>query len=211
MSCNPPAWFDRAFSQPRLGPYLSAARLDGTHATERYQWNLQVSEAFYPALSCLEICLRNGLHSQLQILRGRPDWWESGPLKKTEEAKVRRAESEAHTRKGVSMNADDVVAALSFGFWVSLLGRVYDRHLWVPALHKAFPHYRGSRRELHDNLDAMRLLRNRIMHHEPVHHRHLEADHVKICRLLGYMEPDAVDWLKRFDRVSAVLATRPKP
>src|ERR1700721_1161807 len=102
------------------------------------------------------------------------------------------------------MSADDVVAGLSFGFWVSLLSRTYDRYLWVPALHKAFPHYSGSRRELFDNFDAMRRLRNRVMHHEPIHHRHLEADHAKIYRLVGYITPDAVVWLQRFDRVPAV-------
>ncbi len=42
----------------------------------------------------------------------------------------------------------------------------YDRRLWVPCLHRAFPHYRGRRRDLYDNLETMRLFRNRIMHHE---------------------------------------------
>ena len=45
------------------------------------------------------------------------------------------------------------------------------------------------------------MLRNRIMHHEPIHHRHLEADHAKIYRLLGYIEPEAASWLRGFDRV----------
>lgn len=47
--------FDRSFSRPRLAPYLDAAQLDGTQAVDHYQWNLQVSEAFYPALSVLGI------------------------------------------------------------------------------------------------------------------------------------------------------------
>jgi len=214
MSCDPPAWFDRVFSQPRLTPYVVAAQLDGTHAADRYQWNLQVSEAFYPALACLEISLRNALDVQLQQQYSRPDWWESAPLSKlskVDEAVVRRAEADAIKRKGAAMSADDVVAGLSFGFWVSLLSRTYDRYLWVPALHKAFPHYSGSRKELFDNFDTMRRLRNRVMHHEPIHHRHLEADHAKIYRLVGYITPDAVLWLRRFDRVPAVLASRPRP
>lgn len=214
MSCDPPTWSDRVFSQPRLTPYVVAAQLDGTHAMDRYQWNLQVSEAFYPALACLEISLRNALDVQLQQHYGRPDWWESVPLSKLlkgDEAVVRRAEADASKRKGAAMSADDVVAGLSFGFWVSLLSHRYDRYLWVPALHKAFPHYKGRRKELFDNFDAMRRLRNRVMHHEPIHHRHLEADHAKIYRLVGYIDPDAVVWLQRFDRVPAVLASKPKP
>ena len=121
MSCSPPVWFDRIFSGPRLAPYLSAAQLDGTHAVDRYQWNLEVSEAFYPALSCLEISLRNALNTQLRLRYGRSDWWEAAPLDKVDEAMVRRAEAEARSRKGANMSVDDVVAGLSFGFWVSLL------------------------------------------------------------------------------------------
>lgn len=211
MSCNPPAWFDLIFSPPRLAPYLAAAQLDGTHAVDRYLWNLQVSEAFYPALSCLEISLRNALDTQLRVRYGRPDWWEAAPLDKLDEDMLRRVEDSARKRKGASLCADDVVAGLSFGFWVALLSRSYDRRLWVPALHKAFPHYHGDRRTLHDNLDAMRRLRNRIVHHEPIYQRHLEADHAKVYRLLGYISPDAVTWLQQFDRVPAVLPRRPRP
>ena len=211
MSCDPPSWFDHVFSQPRLIPYVNAARLDGTHAVDRYQWNLQASEAFHPALSCLEISLRNALQVKLHGLYGRADWWVAAPLRKVDDDKIRRVQADVRIRKGAKASADDIIAELSFGFWVSLLNRTYDRRFWVPALHGAFPHYQGNRRALYDNFDAMRLLRNRIMHHEPIHHRHLEADHAKIYRLLGYMAPDAVVWLKRFDRVPVVLAGRPRP
>jgi hypothetical protein len=209
MSCDPPDWFNRTFSLPRLAPYMGAATRHDTHAVDQYRWNLQVSEAFYPALSCLEISLRNALHTQLKVLYNRPDWWAVAPLEKDDEDMVRRATADAWRRKRAAPTADDIVAELSFGFWVSLVSRRYDRHLWVPALHKAFPHYRGKRKELHDNLDTMRRLRNRIMHHEPIHHRHLEADHAKICRLLGYIGPDVVAWLREFDRAPEVLAVRP--
>lgn len=103
-------------------------------------------------------------------------------------AKVRQTSDDLRRWRGTDPCTDDIVAELPFGFWVSLLSRRYDRHLWVPALYKAFPGYRGTRESLRDNFETMRLFRNRIMHHEPVHHRHLAADHAKIYRLLGYME-----------------------
>lgn len=87
-------------------------------------------------------------------------------------------------------------------------GAAYDRTLWVPALHRAFPFYKGRRQPLHDNLLAMVLLRNRIMHHEPVHHRDLRADHAKIYRLLGYISPRMVKELEALDRVGEVLRRR---
>jgi hypothetical protein len=98
---------------------------------------------------------------------------------------------------------------LTFGFWVSLLSVQYDRSFWVPALHRAFPGYHGRRGSLHDNLEAMCYLRNRVMHHEPVYHRDLAADHAKIYRLIDYVQPDATALLRRLDRVPEILAARP--
>ena len=204
-----PAWFERTFAVPRLAPYMATSQRDGLLAVRLYLWNLQASEAFYVPLHCLEISLRNALHEQLCIKYGRNDWWNSAPLDKHDALKVDKAKDDL-IRKGVRHpSADDIVAELSFGFWVSLLGRRYDRHFWVPALHRAFPGYNGKRESLRDHLQAMVLLRNRIMHHEPIHHRHLTADHAKIYRLLGYIEPEIVSWLRTFDRVPAIISLRP--
>jgi hypothetical protein len=209
MTCAPPGWFNQVFTAPRLAPYLEAARRDGTHAEILYRWNLQVSEAFYPALSCLEICVRNALHERLKARYRCADWWTSAPLDQHDAFKARQATDDLRRRRGTEPCTDDIVAELSFGFWVSLLSRRYDRPLWVPTLHKAFPGYHGTRSSLHDSLEAMRRFRNRVMHHEPVHHRHLAADHAKIYRLLGYMEPETAVWLCEFDRVPEILAKRP--
>jgi hypothetical protein len=113
-----------------------------------------------------------------------------------------------HGRPGTT---DDMVAELSFGFWVSLVSSTYHRSLWVPCLHRAFPFYRGPQRRLHGDLHTMLLFRNRIMHHEPIHHRHLEADRRTILRLLGYLSPSMVKQLKSYDRVVVVLRQRPSP
>jgi hypothetical protein len=209
VSCTPPPWFDQVFTAARLAPYQEAAARGGTHVADLYRWNLQVSEAFLPALSCLEICMRNAMHEQLTAKYHRADWWTPAPLGQHEGYIVQRAREDLLRRKGTDPGTDDIVAELSFGFWVSLLSRHYDRRFWVPALHKAFPGYRGSRKDLHDNFDAMRRFRNRVMHHEPVHHRHLAADHAKIYRLLGSIEPEATAWLLDFDRVPEILAKRP--
>ncbi len=179
------------------------------HAEELYRWNLQVSEAFLPALSCLEIALRNAVHDQLTAKYHRPDWWAVAPLNGHDADKVQSVARDIQSRRRGIPAPDDIVAELSFGFWVSLLSRQYDRSLWHSSLHLAFPGYRGDRHSLHDKLDSVRRFRNRIMHHEPVHHRHLAADHVKIYTLLGYIEPEAAAWLGRFDRVPEVLAVRP--
>ncbi|WP_330182179.1 hypothetical protein OHB26_38630 [Nocardia sp. NBC_01503] len=210
MPVNLPAWFVQHFAAARLAPYLVAAHRDGVSAADLYVWNLKIAEAFYAPLHCLEISLRNSLHEQLKLKFGQERWWLVAPLDDHDESKIRKAESDIQRRSAGTPCVDAIVAELSFGFWVSLLSRRYDRRLWVPALHKGFPHYRGPREQLRDNLQAMVLLRNRIMHHEPIHHRHLAADHVKIYVLLGYLGPELPVWLRTIDRVPETLALRPK-
>lgn len=210
MSCDPPQWFEQVFASARLKPYRDVARADGTHPETLYLWNLEVSAAFYLTLSCLEVGLRNALHDQLRIKYGRPDWWRAAPLGPAEQVKVQQASDELQRRRPASPHsADDIVAGLSFGFSVALLRRRYDQSFWVPTLHRAFPGYHGDRETLRDNLQAMVKLRNRIMHHEPIHHRHLAADHAKIYRLISYVKPEVISWLRSHDPVPDVLAKRP--
>lgn len=209
MSSELPEWFIEAFAMPRLSPYLVAAETSGIQADVLYLWNLRVSEAFYGSLHCLEICLRNSLQKRLSERHSRVDWWIDAPLAPAALVKINKARQQAIRPDRPHPGPNDIVAELSFGFWASLLNRRYDRHLWVPALHRSFPHYRGAREPLRNNLETMVLLRNRVMHHEPIHHRDLAADHAKAYRLIGYIEPEVIEWLRTFDRVPSMLACRP--
>jgi hypothetical protein len=67
----------------------------------------------------------------------------------------------------------------------------------------------GPRTTLHERLLAMVLFRNRIMHYEPIHHRHLAADHATALTLLEHLSPELVRNLEPYDRVPEVLKRRP--
>lgn len=210
MTAEPPPWIREVLSTARFEPYLAKTGGDVAAAIRLYWWNVKVSAAFYAPLHCLELALRNAMHEQLSVELKRLDWWTAAPLNDYGRRTVSVAIQKTSGRDGRSYTADDIVAELSFGFWVSLVSRgvSYDRNLWVPILHRAFPYYNGRRQPLHDNLLTMVLFRNRIMHHEPIHHRHLAADHAKIYRLLGYISPVVIQELEPFDRVGEVLKDR---
>ncbi|MEV4561925.1 hypothetical protein AB0K51_33785 [Kitasatospora sp. NPDC049285] len=202
-----PRWMRTALSEQRLVPYVKATGGDEGQARLLYWWNAEASGAFLGPLHCLELTLRNALHDRLGAGFGRADWWEAAPLSPNGRKLIDEARRKGGRRHGVT-SSDDVVAELSFGFWVSLLSTAYDRALWVPFLHRAFPHYSGRRRLLHEDFYSMQLFRNRIGHHEPIHHRHLAADHAKIYRLLEYLSPDMAAAARAMDRVPEVLSTR---
>ncbi|WP_336047528.1 hypothetical protein [Streptomyces sp. CA2R101] len=202
-----PEWLVRALSLPRMSRYVVAAQGKSLNAVRLYWWNVEVCSALYGPLHCLELALRNALHDQLMRKYARPDWWEAAPL----DSQAKRLVTEAGRkcrRRNAAPTPDSIVAELSFGFWVSLLSRGYDRGLWVPILHQAFPCLDQPRKRLYDGLSSLVLLRNQIMHHEPVHHRDLAADHAKIYRMIGYISPELAIEAKTMDRFPEVLAGR---
>ncbi|GAA5073122.1 hypothetical protein HNP84_009264 [Thermocatellispora tengchongensis] len=200
-----------AISAERFAPYLAASGHCRERALRLYAWNMEISGAILGPLHLLEVTLRNAMHRELTALAGRADWWHSPavPLDVTSSEKIDAAK---RTIAALHMTPTPgrVIAELSFGFWTTLLSsrHAYEMRLWRPALHQAFPAYRGPRRPVHSDLYHLRRLRNRIAHHEPIHQRHLAADHSSILRLLGYISPEAATWAARNDRVPEVLARR---
>lgn len=200
-----------AFSPARMEPYLKHCNGDVAKAFRLYAWNVEVSAALSGPLGCLEVVLRNALHEQLVTLSGRSDWWRDHRIDLHGIAKGLLAEAAAKlSKRGKLAVPDAMVAELHFGFWVALLGkgRNYETTLWRPALRHAFPNYSGGRRDLHWRLDSMRFLRNRIAHAEPIHRRHLDADHGTILDLLGCVSLPAREYVQRHDRVEQVLLRR---
>jgi hypothetical protein len=193
-------------SDARFAPYLVAAHGDADTAIELYTWNLDASAAFLVPLHWTETALRNAMHERLCAMTGQPDWWTSAPLDLGGQAKVREARTTLHRLGKDADNPNSVVAELTFGFWVSLLGRRYHRTLWVPGLARVFP--RAKRADVHRDYQHVLVLRNRVMHYEPIHHRHLEADHTTLRRLIGQLSKDALAAVAAHDRVPEVLARR---
>ena len=148
---------------------------------------------------------------------GRADWWDDRAIKLHAVLVKQRNQAKAdalyvakkHSR---SVVADDVVAALTIGFWGGLLASggplQFETAYWQPFLHRAFPHYVGSRADLHIDVNSLRLFRNRIAHHEPVFNRHLAADHATVVRVAGYIDPDCATYIDSQSRVPEVLARK---
>lgn len=191
-------------SAARLGPYLARHAGDLEAAWRTYSWNIQACRAFYPLLHFAEIALRNAVHRELGSRFGRSDWWSTAPLTAHGNRLVEQAREKAGRTK-LSPSTDDIVATLTLGFWVSLVSSAYDRMLWVCGLYRAFPHYRGRRDALHTDLRNVLELRNRVMHHEPIHRRDLAADHDTIYRLYGWLSIGLAARVRPFDQVPSLL------
>lgn len=207
---------------PRLAPYLSACAGNAAQAARLYTWNITVSAAFWGPMHALEVVLRNALNEQLVAHFSQREWWThpraglNRPMTGQRDHAITDA-AKAAQRRGRAPVADDVVAALSFGFWTGLLGSgsqrsaphlQYETRYWQPALARAFPNYTGRRAALHTRLDYLRVFRNRLAHHEPVFSRHLQADHDTIVDVARLIHVDAATYIDSQSRVPQVLADR---
>lgn len=210
---------EEAISSERFATYLAHVDGDREQALRLYEWNIAASAAFYFPLQALEVCLRNACHRRLQATYG-VKWYQTEKLKLDWQAQDR-------IRKVLSNSNDpsrpkeppDVVAALSFGFWVSLFGpgghtqpygrgprANYEMTLWRPALRGMFKGAQSLRRkDLHRSLNYLRNFRNRVAHHEPIFKRHLEKDYDSIIRIVGWIYPEQCLWIEQHSRVRQIL------
>ncbi len=184
---------ERTLSSDRLSTYFKETNNDKEKALELYLKNVQTSSSLYPSLQCLEIAVRNALHYELSQFYKTEAWYNQIELD-LGGTKILKRTQENLKKTQTKVDPPHTVAALSFGFWLSLLNGKYHRTLWVPGLHKAFPYAHIKRAKIIKNLDHLRTLRNRIAHHEPIFKRHLEKDYENIITSIGWICPDTAQW-----------------
>jgi hypothetical protein len=202
----------QGLSSERIDPYLKACDGDLTAALRLYAINIELSAAFTGPLHVFEVILRNALYTALVSHFSRADWWNHHRIQLHRVAHLMLEEANRTLHgKNKFVTPGRIVAELSLGFWVSLLGKGnnYETRLWRPALRLAFPNYQGHMKGLNEELNTIRLLRNRISHLEPIHHRDLAADHRKIIRVVGYISHEAVEFIRQHERVSHALDRQP--
>lgn len=203
---------ERWFSVERLAPYVHACAGLPSRAVDLYSWNAEVAAALWRTLGHVEVLLRNAVNGQLVGWSTRTydesrwylafshlfDWRTQGDI---DEAR-RRA-----TRTGRSETVGRVVAELNFGFWRYLVASRYDRSLWRTTLFRAFPG--RDRREVERHLAALHSVRNRIAHHEPIHHLDLTDLRARALTLASWVDAGAATWIADGDTVGRLLRARP--
>jgi hypothetical protein len=211
---------EQALSLERFARYLAWAADDPTRAIALYTLNTRLSESLYIPLQMLEIALRNRIHAVMSA--ALHDHWYNDPRCQLDSS---QAEQLARARQdladaGKAIEPGRVVAALTFGYWTAFFNTDYEE-LWRKQLYRIAqrPGKPLRRKDFSTALTPIRLLRNRIAHHEPIlewnlpkHYRnmvHLTAAAawcIAHCRFDGIYPAEGID-LSRFDRDGAPEAT----
>lgn len=195
-----------ALSLERFSRYVEWAAGSQTRALELYALNMQVSEALYTPLQMLEVTLRNRIHSVMRAAR-HDRWFEddgflAAAVQREQVAKALRDIKDS--RKEAVPGR--VVAALTFSFWTAMLSPAYE-NLWQITLHRIARRETGKglrRKDLAASLTPIRVLRNRVAHHEPILHWNLPKHYSAILQVTRWLSPAAAAWCVTYSRFDTV-------
>ncbi|MHB9026067.1 MAG: hypothetical protein ACYC7E_18155 [Armatimonadota bacterium] len=209
MAKNQAPSIESGLSLARLQGYRDATLRGGdVEAIALYLWNVVLSEALFPALQYIEICLRNSMHAALTRYTQQSDWYDIPFLLHPDEAGSIADIKQRLLIARKPVNPDNIVAGSTLGLWVGLLRPHYNDVLW-PRLHgKVFPHapvMKEPRRKVMDKLKPIHRLRNRVFHHETIWKtRDLPNMHNDILTLICWMNPPVCALLRTADRFPSV-------
>lgn len=179
-----------------------------------YFYNIELSEALYPTLHAFEVALRNSVHSVLTRHFQTPYWFDHPGFLPNRQVKQVVAARDKLTKSGKLHDADRIVAELNFGFWHSMFNSPFERHVWRPnrsaLILQAFPQIprrQRSRQDVWSRCDRIRIIRNRVMHFEPILFRsHLDDDHAEILEALRWISIEMHDTIAICDRFPSMRA-----
>ena len=164
-------------------------------------------------IQAVEVGLRNRIDSALVAQYAR-DWWQNqsflGVLDRDRKSDLDTVFRRLRNRK-LPITTGQVVASLSFGFWVGLLQARYNPPIWGGRLHTAFPFLpaRESRDSLARKAREVAYLRNRISHHEPLIGQNISIDYSNVKTLIEWVCQTKWAWIQPHCRVPEIMRDKP--
>lgn len=197
-----------ALSLERFGRYVKWASGNRDKALNFYSLNTKLFEALYTPLQALELALRNRIHTVMSA-NFSANWFEADIIDvDSQKNQLKKAKIDLERNKPGSANiAGNLVAALSFSFWTTMVSGQYE-DLWRQKLHAIASTTAGkplARKDLSRPLNQIRTLRNRIAHHEPILHWTLREHFEKIMELMTYLSRPVATWCENAQSFQAVF------
>lgn len=204
--------FITAISVSRFATYLKAAGNNHQRALAIYKWNLDVSSLLFVVIQLAEIALRNAVGLSLEKRYGVA-WHTNAAFMNSLTQSSRDQITQVKTnlaRVRYPYAVGDVIANLSLGFWTHLMTKRHDVPIWNTNLANSLPNLPANvnRSIIQGRLEKIRILRNRIAHHEHLLGRNLLSDLGMILSTISWMAP-SVNKLINYARIEAVIRSRP--
>lgn len=188
---------------------------------DKYIYNLRLSEAFYPALSLVEITLRNRICNAVDKLICK-DWLineinEQKLLADKEYKKLLETENKL-SKSGKKVTNDRLISEMTLGFWVHLCTKSYKPKFWDKKgfFETVFPNYSPEKElrkiaPIQNDLLTILRLRNRISHHEMIINcnKPPKEQYQLILNMLHLLSIDMEKLLNSISRFEDIIKQKP--
>ncbi|MEZ8029991.1 Abi family protein [Enterovibrio norvegicus] len=194
-------------SEKRFEPYLKRSGYKYEYAFNLYLFNARLSKAFLFPLHILEVSLRNRINTIFIDAYG-DDWpFQEDFRKHLSEEAVKSLDT--GIRRAKTEHTDDIVATMSFDFWSNLFRSLYDRPFWQTHMNDLVPNQQVSRKDFQKKIREINKFRNRIAHHEPIHHLRLIELHKAILVTLEWLCADTKSWVHHYSSLNNTIKNPP--
>jgi len=185
--------------------FISLPRLKQYKSIDEYIQNIKLSQQFYIPLSVVEISLRNSLNMFFMQKVGKNWLLDKKFIKPYLQIKIDTA-IKILKQQNKEITQDNLIAELSFGFWIMLLKKPFQEYFRYKDLKIIFPNITiekdviVNRHYIFTKLNKIRLFRNKIFHFDKILNKSEYQDMINDIELI----------LKYFDDrlVNYVLAIR---
>ena len=189
-----------------INKFITDKRFESYADLDEYQENLVISKQSYIPLSVLEVSLRNSIDALL-TQKVSENWHTDETFLTRDSAfKIKQA-IELLERRRESVSKHKIIAELSFGFWVNLFKKPYDKKLRINDLRKIFPNLPPktvkliNREKIYKELNHIRNFRNRVFHYEKVVNKdNYNKIFNEIDELLKYFDNDIYKFSNKMNK-----------
>ena len=114
-------------------------------------------------------------------------------------------------RRG-AFTVDDVVAEMTFGFWVHLLTSRYDDFLWQGGVFRSFPKVPAgmTREDVYLRVDRLRNFRNKVAHHFAIFDQQPTAEYRNLLDLVEMVCVETGWLIRQLANPARVIGAKPR-
>ncbi|MEA3353941.1 MAG: hypothetical protein U9Q33_09020 [Campylobacterota bacterium] len=153
--------------------FISDSRLTQYKNIDEYFQNLKLCKQYYIPLSIIEIALRNSLNKFFSY-KVDFDWLRSDSFIQDRSKKKIETAIKVLISENKNIHQDNILAELSFGFFVVFFKQPYQQYLRYNDLKQIFPNLPSSKEKkinrhfVFTKLNNIRLFRNKVFHHDKI-------------------------------------------
>lgn len=208
---------EAALSHERFSRYVAATGIRNRQlALQMYSWNAKLCSSLTTPLQVLEVTIRNGVVAALERAYGG-NWISSRSFIKSLPRPQRgySPASDLQMTLAKVSTTGQVISELKFIFWNDMFTSRHDVRIWDRHIRLAFPNLPSSlsvqecRLLLYKQVFAIRKLRNRIAHHEPIFTRDVLSEFRRMTKVISWRCSTTSDWVNSEESVHRAIGERP--